>query len=747
MRNQLFDQVFEKGQSLSTGLESLLDEIKGLGQNLTPNAQVTGLMISAEGFNESGVSQMRQTATNLGTIVDAIIAKKCFGAEAQHVGDSNYLQLNKNAIASSREAGRRAALAVGMLAADPRVADGRTLRTPSTESFSQVMVTPLGSNVDQAKGRVMSNEMYQNVDPRAVQQHSMLYNYAAVERDDGSELFFQPLAVNPLETGYAISLPVYVVFDSAYRDIDGKQTGFKRKNIVRAFADAGILKKKQTKIVPVWRASSAANFAPNMAHGVVNTDRGPVDTAPLRFDATFDLAGINQTATELTQGHANETEQIDTSNRLEAIYLKFGTQFVKFSTIQFSMANFVPPQQGNSPDMVLTFETRDMVINSKTKDIAGNPITDLADVYSDDLMVRLHVTIDGRLNIETGRTIVKTGTVEVHEIRDANNLVVSTASGPGADVVTAVAAIDFEGYDLDSYLTNANRAKIGQLVDTMTFGQIVPVPLRDMITARRPAHAGAENDQADVKGLTTLTNIRLHNEFVNAMIDSANQLRNSYDPRALNSDDLGPDIVSPSRFYVKPYFAEEEVDMLQLDSLSHVERENDVRAKLVNAIRSQVVQAYRLSEYKAGSDVYHGVSAPLPTVVVLTDPLTENYLNVQGDLRTLGGNFKLQIATSLDARVRDKIFISFRENDSLIKPGVPSILSFGTFAWSPELVLSAVISRDGRVSHETCIQPRYLYQRNLDILIVLTVKNLRQSTVDKTFVKTFETNTAMQPTP
>lgn len=747
MRNQLFDQVFDKGQSLAVGLESLLDEIKGLGQSLTPNTTVTGLMISSEGYNEGGVGQMRQTASNLSGIVDAIAAKKCFGMEHAHAGDAAFIQLNQHAIASTKEAARRAALSIGMLAADPRVADGRQLKTPSVEGFAQVMHTPLGSSVDTAKGRMMSQEMYQNVDPRAVQQHSMLYNYAAVERDDGSELFFQPLAVNPLESGYAISLPVYVVFDSAYRDIDGKQTGFKRKNIVRAFADSTILKKRQTKIVPVWRASSAANFAPGMGHGVVNTDRGPVDTAPLRFDVSFDLAGLNQTATELTQGHANETEQIDTSNRLESIYLKFGAQYVKFSTIQFSTANFVPPQQGNSPDMVLTFETRDLVINSKTLDIAGAPIADLADVYSDDLMVRLHVTIDGRLNIETGRTVVKTGTVEVFDIRDANNVSVPTATGTGADIVTAVAAIDFEGYDLDSYLTNANRAKIGQLVDTMTFGQIVPVPLRDMITARRPAHAGAENDQADVKGLTTLTNIRLHNEFVNAMIESANQLRNSYDPRALNSDDLGPDIVSPSRFYVKPYFAAEEVDMLQLDSLSHTHRENDVRAKLVNVIRSHVTQAYRISEYKAGSDVYHGVSAPLPTVVILTDPLTENYLNVQGDLRTLGGNFKLQIATSLDARVRDKIFISFRENDSLIKPGVPSILSFGTFAWSPELVLSAVISRDGRTSHETCIQPRYLFQRNLDILIELTVKNLRQSTVDKTFIKTFETNAAMQPTP
>lgn len=746
MRSQLFDSVFEKGTALSMGMEALQEELKDLGQNLVPNTQVTTAMISAESWNDNTIGSMKTTAASLGQYVDRIQSKKCFGAEAVHVGNAHYLGENANAIAASKEAGRRAALSIGMLGADPRAADGRTLRTPSIEGFSQTYGTPLASHVDQAKGRVMSPEMYQNVDPRSVQQHSMLYNYAAVERDDGSELWFQPLAVNPLETGYAISLPVAVVFDSAYRDIDGKQLGFKRKNIVRAFADASLLKKKQTKIVPVWRASSAANFAPGYGHAVVQTDRGPVDTSPLAFDVAFDLVGINQTATELGQGQANETDQIDTSNRLESLYLKFGTQYAKFSTIQFSTANFVPPQQGNNVEMLLNFETKDLVINLKTKDKAGANITDLADVYTNNLMVRLHVSIDGRLNIETGKTIVKTGTVEVYEIRDGNNVVVSTASGIGANVKAAIDAAEFEGFDLDAYLTNANRAKIGQLVDTMTFGQIVPVPLRDMITARRPAHAGAENDQADVKGLTTLTNIRLHNEFINALIDGANQMRASYDPRALNSDDLGADIVSPSRFYVKSYFHEEEVDMLELDSLTHADREADARAKLVQAIRSQVVEAYRLSEYKAGADVYHGVSAPLPTVVLLTDPLTENYLNVQGDLRTLG-NFKLQIATSLDARVRDKIFISFREHDSLIKPGVPSILSFGTFAWSPELVLAAVISRDGRVSHETCIQPRYLYQRNLDILIVLTIKNLRKSTVDKTYIKTFETNEAMAPTP
>jgi len=738
MSNKLFDQVFEKNTKDTVGMEALLDDLKALGANLTPNASTTSLMISNESWNDSGISQMRQTSNALNQMVEAISSKKCFGAEAIHREDAQYLQSNQKSMEASREAARRAALSIGMLAADPRTADARQLRSPSTEAFARTFNTPVPAFVDQARGRVMAQEMYQNVDVRAVQQHSMLFNYAAVERDDGSELFFQPLAVNPLETGYAISIPIYVVFDTAYRDINGAADRIlQRRNIVRAFTDASILKKRQTKIVPVWRASSAGMFG-TVPHGIVPTDRGPIDTAPLGFDKTFDLAGLNQTATELTQGSANETDQIDTSNRLEAVYLKFGTQYVKFSTIQFSTANFVPPQHGNTPDMVLTFETKDIVINKNTLDIAGNPIADLADVTTNDLMVRLHVSIDGRLNIETGRTVVKAPTLEIHEIRDANNLVVSTASGVGADVATALAAAEWAGYDLDSYMTNSNRAKIGQLVDTMSFGQIVPVPLRDMITARRAADAGAENDQADVRSLTTLTNVRLHNEFVTAMIDAQAQLKASYDPRAHSTADLARDAVSPSRFFVQSYYAEEELDMNQLDSLSHADRENDVRAKLVNAIRSHVTMAYRLSEYKAGSDVYHGVSTPLPTVAILTDPLTENYLNVQGDLRTLGGNFKLQIATTMDARVRDKIFISFREHDSLIKPGVPSLLSFGTFAWSPELVLNAVITRDGRTSHETCVQPRYLFQRNLDILVVLTVKNLRQSTVEKTYIRTHE---------
>jgi hypothetical protein len=153
------------------------------------------------------------------------------------------------------------------------------------------------------------------------------------------------------------------------------------------------------------------------------------------------------------------------------------------------------------------------------------------------------------------------------------------------------------------------------------------------------------------------------------------------------------------------------------------EEATDIQAVLVNKIRDLAYRMYRDSEYKAAADALAGGIAPVPTVVIGTDPVLARYLTVTGDLRTLGGEFDVRIVSTLDNRVQGKIFISFgvfnEQRNTLVHP-----LNFGNMFWAPELVLTANISRGNTISKETVVQPRYLFVTHTPIMSVIEVDNV-----------------------
>ena len=112
-----------------------------------------------------------------------------------------------------------------------------------------------------------------------------------------------------------------------------------------------------------------------------------------------------------------------------------------------------------------------------------------------------------------------------------------------------------------------------------------------------------------------------------------------------------------------------------------------------------------------------------PVVIIGTDPVIARYLNVTGDLRTLGGEFDVRVVSTLDYRVAGKIFISFGVFDESRNVS-PNPMNFGNLAWAPELVLTTNISRGGQISKETVVSPRFLFVVNLPILTVLEISNI-----------------------
>ena len=144
-----------------------------------------------------------------------------------------------------------------------------------------------------------------------------------------------------------------------------------------------------------------------------------------------------------------------------------------------------------------------------------------------------------------------------------------------------------------AYRTNANRRQRGQLVDQTRYTQFYNVPLRSPICTLHPTAGTGVEDTSDVEALMLLTRVRIGNEAVTALLDAARLLSQYIDSR--DPVGIGPDVLGVSRFFVRPTFFQETIDMnLAVDSLKSHERSEDMQSVLVNKIRDYAYRMYRI---------------------------------------------------------------------------------------------------------------------------------------------------------
>lgn len=612
----------------------------------------------------------------------------------------------------------------GILAGDFRSAMGHKIAFPTVSTEGMAVVQSFGLE-DSMADRAFALEAYDDRENRNAVIYSIAYNMQSARQDEFGETFFPTLVVTPDNVGFGITVNLMMVYDGVERKITGSFEDFKKKNIIRAVVDASVLRKEQTKIVPVNRAQSVAKFM-NPAHVpsyTISLEGESIVTSPLAVGQKIDLLGISQTDTLLASGIMDQSDSIDPSISLQNVYVLVGDDVLKIPTLNLPLANFTYSTQNNYRVMTLNFHTTSVLINKDTKQADGSALVTLAPIVTGDLIARVELTLSGSINIETGETNVFGNAMSAHSVQDANGNQLDMTASPAAANVALINAAVIEGYDLQAYRTNMNRRQRGQLIDVTKYTQLYNVPLRSPITTIHPINTDGQTDSSDVQALITATRIRTSNEAVTALLNTTTLLNEYIDSRDLTG--AGPDILGVGRFFIRPTFFQEDVDMkLIVDSIKSHERAADIQASLVSKIRDYAYRMYRDSEYKAAADALTGGISGTPTVIIGTDPVLARYLTVTGELRTLGPDFDVRIVSTLDSRVAGKIFISFGTFDET-RNSVPNPLNFGNMIWAPELVLTANISRGGTISKETVVQPRYLFVTHMPIMTVLSVTNVK----------------------
>jgi hypothetical protein len=572
--------------------------------------------------------------------------------------------------------------------------------------------------------RAFGLEAYDERENRNASIYSIAYNMQSARQDEFGETFFPTLVLTPDQVGFGVTVDVMTVFDAVHHNIDGTFRDFGKKNIIRAVADHTVLKKEQTRVIPVVRPQTVAHFVDPaiVAPVAVMVEGQSITTAPLKSGKELNLISLGQTDSLLATGVMDNTDTLDTFLNLKNVYVKFGADVLRFNVTNLPLANFTYATQNNYRVMQLNFETTSVLINAGTKQVDGSALVDLAGVVTGNLIVRVELKMTGSVNIETGKTSLYGNAVATHVVLDSAGNQLDKAVAPAAPVVAVVDAGTIEGYDLTAFYTNVNRRQRGQLIDVTKFTQLYNVPLRSPLSAMHPAVVDASIDATDVQALISATRIRVSNEAITALIDAAGTLAQYVD--AADTQGEGPDVLGVGRFFVRSVYFQETLDMATMvDSVKSFERAQDIQAALVNKLRDYAYRMYRDSEYKAASDALNGGISPVPTVIIGTDPVLARYLNVTGDLRTLGGEFDVRIVSTLDYRMQGKIFMTFGVFNEQ-RNTAPNPLNFGNMVWGPELVMTANLSRGNTYSKETVVQPRYAFVTHLPVMTTLIVNNV-----------------------
>lgn len=588
--------------------------------------------------------------------------------------------------------------------------------------------------VDGSMDRGLALEAYDERENRNAQMFSIVYNLLASRQDEFGETLFPTITINPAEVGVLISVKMFYVYNDFKRSVTGALADYGRMSIIRAYADADILKNELTRAIPVLRTGGGSDdnsdkFAPVAevpAWNVPLTSNVTVRTSALKVDTRVDLIGMSQTNELLNSGLMGPSDTLDAFVKLQAVYVRVtdgvNTDVIRIATEHLPSATYTYAPQGNSRRMILTMDSDGIVLDENTVTTAGVAPAVLTDLAGH--QVRVQLNISGNVVLDKSEGTVSRGSVNLVTMRNNAGQLVNDATFNA--LATKLAAAEVVYYEVQAYRANSNIRQRGQLLDSQIDYRVIQVPYRSPISVIAPTIQVGPEDTSALQTLITTTGIRISNEAVSAALRSVAQMAN-YRSVANRNGDL-PELSDIGQYYVKPVYFHEDVDLAAtVDSRTSHEKIKDIRAALVEKIRFYANELYRNSEYQAAAAVLTGNIGFKPTVIVATDPVIKNYIMADGELRTLGESFDVKIVSTLDTRFTGKILITFGVFDATRNSAI-NPLNSGNMLYASEIVTNLPVSRDGQVSQELIVTPRFLHIWNLPVLATMNVTGLPEVT-------------------
>lgn len=612
-------------------------------------------------------------------------------------------------------------VAAAIASADLRTFAGRGLSMESIEGAKGVVGSAVMS--DAFANRLPAMEAYDESNNRDSVVYTVAYNFLAAKQNDFGEAFYPTHVVSNDNVGVTVSLRLIQVYDDIKRNVNGALARFNRKNIVKALIDSTILKNEMTRVVPVVRPASLANFVdPALVPAAAVVLEGEsINTAPLKVGVEMDIIGLSQTDTLLAAGIMDRTDGLDRSINLQNVYIKVGADVLSYNVSNLATSNFLAQPQENYKRHALNFNSHSLVVNKSKKRADNTNLVELVDVVTEDLILQLKINMTGTVNIEEGGLVVYGNSVKIEKAFDANGVELALTHAKVAPLVTKFDTAVIFGYTLKAYRNNLNKRQRGQLLDTTYQNQTWTLPLRSPVSVIRPPNADSQTDSGDLASLVAATFVRTSNEAVTTLLETAALLKEFVDSRVPTS--LAPDLFGVARELVEPTYIGETLDVnAVINSVSSHEKAADIQAVLAQKIRDIGSRLYRDSGFQAVVETKVAGIDGEPTIIVGTDPMTARYLMVDGDTRLTGPTFNYKVVTTSDERMQGKLVIALGYPDQT--EGTLNPIHFGYMLWSPEATIVIPQARGDQISKELTVMPRFRHITNVPVMGMVEVKNI-----------------------
>lgn len=603
-----------------------------------------------------------------------------------------------------------------------------------------------GASLDMSE---ISKESFDEKELNQFINYSIVFNVMASRQDDFNAAFFKPLTTTPDEVGYRVTVRLEQVWNGAEHDPSkAGDTAFNYRNLVDALVHPEVLEDNATDVIPAVLEFENGAKTNKDEFFTIDGELDPVEvkledvtvkTAPLKIGRPHNLLKLSSIPELIANGLMNEKDSLDSRIALSAVYFKTAdNKAIKFVTKDLPYTQFYKTPEGHFRSMALNYDGR-YLLSKAVKTTKGEDLpADLKALQDAGYDVYLRVRVNGSIRVDSANVDLTAPELYVAEVfKDGVSVSLEDATLKpllaklkfGEDAP----ALKVAGYDIEARRTNYNLRTRGRLIDSNEFAEQFVIPLRSPISIIKPI-VGGDKANPDIKALINAARIQANNDGVKTILNYAALLKSVVTREGYTYMADRESIPGIGRHFIQPCYIEEDLHLPDLvNSVSSANRLADIQGGISTKVNEILGRVFAITNYQAVVEQMTGGSIGNITAVIGTDQRLPQYFAIQGDERLFQGRVKHKVVATSNKHMRGKVVMTVTRDGA--SEG-PDPFSFGSFLWTPELMVSAQRTLGASTFQQHLIHPRYAHVVNLPIVVVLNITGIEEVTGESTVLPT-----------
>ena len=603
-----------------------------------------------------------------------------------------------------------------------------------------------GASLDMSE---ISKESFDEKELNQFINYSIVFNVMASRQDDFNAAFFKPLTTTPDEVGYRVTVRLEQVWNGAAHDPSkAGDTAFNYRNLVDALVHPEVLEDNATDVIPAVLEFENGAKTNKDEFFTIDGELDPVEvkledvtvkTAPLKIGRPHNLLKLSSIPELIANGLMNEKDSLDSRVALSAVYFKTAdNKAIKFVTKDLPYTQFYKTPEGHFRSMALNYDGR-FLLSKAVKTTKGEDLpADLKALQDAGYDVYLRVRVNGSIRVDSANVDLTAPELYVAEVfKDGVSVSLEDATLKpllaklkfGEDAP----ALKVAGYDIEARRTNYNLRTRGRLIDSNEFAEQFVIPLRSPISIIKPI-VGGDKANPDIKALINAARIQANNDGVKTILNYAALLKSVVTREGYTYMADRESIPGIGRHFIQPCYIEEDLHLPDLvNSVSSANRLADIQGGISTKVNEILGRVFAITNYQAVVEQMTGGSIGNITAVIGTDQRLPQYFAIQGDERLFQGRVKHKVVATSNKHMRGKVVMTVTRDGA--SEG-PDPFSFGSFLWTPELMVSAQRTLGASTFQQHLIHPRYAHVVNLPIVVVLNITGIEEVTGESTVLPT-----------